>query len=136
MNYAIARIMQDYCGTEVKTEITLNMGIRRMNDLMETEGERTYAANPHELARLIECFKLADLGKCCMEASKARKASSRLINFKRFDYPEDLPEWNCFVAVSLKDDEVQSRRVSHRYYLEAPYSSDLEENYQRYAELV
>lgn len=137
MNYAIARVMQDYCSTEVKTELTLNMGIRRLSDLMDTEGDRTYASNPHELARLIECYKLIDLGKCIMEASKARKASSKLINFKRYDYPEVEPsEWNCFVAVSQKDGQVQSRRVSHHYYLEDAYSNDLEENYQRYAELV
>lgn len=136
MNYAITRIMQDYCGNEVKTDLTLELGLKRFDDLLETEGERTYASNPHELARLLECFSLMDLGKCCMEASKARKASSKILNFKRLDYPEvDPAEWNAFVSVSQKDNVTQSRLVSHRYYLEAPYSNDLEENYQRYAEI-
>ena len=45
------------------------------------------------------------------------------------------PEWDCFVLVSQKDGKVQSRKVSKRYYLEAPYAPTLEENYQRYAEL-
>lgn len=136
LNYAICRIMQDYCGTQVKTETVLDMGIRRMNDLLETEGERTYANNPHELARLIESLSLIDLGKLCMEASKARKASSKHLAFKRLDYPEmDPAEWNCLVSVYKKDDEVYSRKLSHRYYLEAPYADNLEENYQRYAAL-
>ena len=135
LNYAIARVMQDYCGKEIKTDVTLEMGIRRMRDLIETEGERTYASNPHELARLIEDFGLADLGILVMQASLARKASCPALNFQRFDYPEQKPEWDCLVAVSQKEGEVSVRKLSKRYYLEAPYAPTLEENYQRYAAL-
>jgi len=136
MNYALARLMQDYCGFEVKTETTLEMGIRRLNDLRDTEGERTYASNPHELVRLLEVFSLIDLGKLIMESCRARKASSDLLGFKRLDYPEvDPPEWDCFVSMWQENGEVCSRKVSKRYYLEAPYADNLEENYRRYAEL-
>jgi succinate dehydrogenase/fumarate reductase flavoprotein subunit len=135
MNYAISRVMQDYCG-EYKTERTLDMGLKRLGDLLETEGERTYAGNPHELVRLLECFGLVDMGRLCIEAAKARKCSSRLLGFYRLDYPEvDPPEWHCFVPVSQKDGAVNSRKLPVDYYLQAPYSGDLEENYRQYAEL-
>ena len=134
LNYAVARIMQDYCGS-YKTEYTLDMGIRRMNDLLETEGQRMYAANPHELARVAESLSLGDLGLAYMEASKARKASCKILNFFRNDYPEDTEEWHAWVAVSQDEEGVKSRKVPVDYHLHEPYASDLEENYQRYAEL-
>jgi hypothetical protein len=72
--------MQDYCG-EYKTEHTLDMGIRRMRDLLETEGQRTYASNPHELARSIESLSLGELGIAYMEAAKARRPAAGSLNF-------------------------------------------------------
>ena len=133
LNYAIARIMQDYAGV-YKTEHTLDMGIRRMNDLLETEGQRMYVSNPHELARAVESLSLCELGIAYMEAFKARKASCKVLNFTRNDYPEEPEEWNAWVAVSQTDGGVSSRKVPLDYHLQAPYSSDLEENYKKYAE--
>jgi succinate dehydrogenase/fumarate reductase flavoprotein subunit len=134
-NYAVARIMQDYCG-EYKTEHTLDMGIRRMRDLLETEGERMYASNPHELARVAESLSLADLGIAYMEGAKARQASNHVLGFTRADYPDDTPEWHKFIAICLADgkEDAVRRDVPVDYHLRAPYSSDLEENYQKYGE--
>ena len=134
LNYAVARIMQDYCGA-YKTEYTLDMGIRRMNDLLETEGQRMYAANPHELARVAESLSLGELGIAYMEAAKARKASCKVLNFFRNDYPEDTEDWHAWVAVSQDEKGAKSRKLPVDYHLQAPYTSDLEENYQHYAEL-
>ena len=98
-------LCQDYCG-RYKSEHTLELGLKRLDDLNDTEGERTYAGNPHELARLLEALSLVDLGKLAMEAAKARKCSSRLLSFYRLDYPEiDPPEWHCFFT-----DEQEGRR--------------------------
>jgi succinate dehydrogenase/fumarate reductase flavoprotein subunit len=134
LNYALARIMQDYCG-EYKTEHTLDMGIRRMRDLMETEGERMYASNPHELVRAIESLSLCELGVAYMEAAKARRASSGVLGFYRNDYPEDTEEWHKLIAIRSTDEAVASHGLPVDYHLRAPYASDLEENYQRYAVL-
>lgn len=133
LNYAVARIMQDYCGT-YKTEYVLDMGIRRMNDLLETEGLRMYVSNPHELARAVETISLGELGIACMEAAKARKASCKVLGFFRNDYPDEPEEWHAWVALSQDEDGVKSRKVPVDYHLQAPYSSDLEENYQVYKE--
>ena len=134
LNYAIARIMQDYCGA-YKSGHTLEMGVRRMKDLLDTEGQRMYAANPHELARAVESLSVGELGIALMEASNARKASSKVLNFMRTDFPDEPEEWHAWVAVSLNEAGVQSRKVPVDYHLQEPYSQDLEENYQRYAEL-
>ena len=111
------------------------MGIRRMNDLLGTEGQRMYVNNPHELARAVETISLAELGIAVMEASKARKASNHLLGFVRNDFPEEPEEWHAWVAVSQDETGVKSRKVPVDYHLQAPYSADLEENYQRYCEV-
>ena len=134
LNYAVARIMQDYCGA-YKTEYVLDMGIRRMNDLLETEGQRMYVQNPHELARAVESLSLGELGIAYMEAAKARKASCKLLNFFRNDYPEEPDEWHAWVAVSQDQDGVKSRKVPLDYHLSEPYEPDLEDNYRRFSEL-
>ncbi|MDR2664716.1 MAG: FAD-binding protein [Oscillospiraceae bacterium] len=132
LNYAIARVVQDYCG-RYKTEEILDLGIKRLKDLRDTEGRRTYANNPHELGRLVECFRLIDLGICYMEAAKARKASSKILGFSRVDYPEmDPPEWNCLLPISQSDGQVHVRKLPCDYYRQAPYSDCLAENYEKY----
>ncbi|MDR1028837.1 MAG: FAD-dependent oxidoreductase [Clostridiales Family XIII bacterium] len=134
LNYAVARIMQDYCG-EYKTEHTLDMGIRRMKDLLETEGKRMYVSNPHELARALESLSLCELGVAYMEGAKARKASNKVLGFYRYDYPEDTEEWHKLVAIKqTAADAVASRGLAVDYHLQAPYAPDLEDNYQRYSE--
>ena len=132
-NYAVARIMQDYCGS-YKTEHTLEMGIRRMKDLLETEGERMYASNPHELARVVESLSLAELGVAYMEVAKARKANVPRLGFKRNDISsdEETGNWN---PVHQENGKVVSRYLSVYYHLQEPYAPTLEENYSKYAEL-
>ena len=132
-NYAVSRIMQDYC-TAYKTEHTLDMGIRRMRDLLETEGERMYASNPHELARVMESLSLAELGIAYMEVDKARKTNVRQLLFSRNDLSEDdeTGNWN---PVRLEDGKAVSRYLSVNYHLQEPYAPTLKENYLKYAEL-
>ena len=132
-NYAVTRIMQDYAGKYL-TEYTLDMGIRRMRDLLETEGERMYASNPHELARVAESLSLAQLGIAYMEAFKARKASLPRMGFQRNDYPEPdtTGNWN---PIHLENNKPFSRFLSVNYHLQEPYAPTLKENYLRYAEL-
>jgi succinate dehydrogenase/fumarate reductase flavoprotein subunit len=132
-NYAVARIVQDYCG-EYKTEHTLDMGISRLRDLLETEGERMYASNPHELARVVESLSQAELGIAYMEVAKTRKKNVERLGFHRNDVAEyeESGNWN---PVHQEDGKVTSRFLSVNYHLQEPYAPTLEENYQRYAEL-
>lgn len=135
LNFALSRVFQDYCGNH-KTEDLLNLGIKRMDDLRKTEGMRTFANNPHELARVIECYRLMDLSKCYFEAAKARKCSSKLLNFFRVDYPEvDPPQWHKFLPVSQTEKGVNVRELPCDYHLRAPYTNSLRLNYEKYAEI-
>ena len=82
--------MQDYCG-EYKNEEILNMGLQWLNSIKESEASRVYARNPHELWRSVECLTRLTVGEVMMYACLSRKASSKLLDFKRLDYPEMDP---------------------------------------------
>jgi len=132
-NYAVSRIMQDYC-TAYKTKHTLEMGIRRMKDLIETEGQRMYASNPHELARVCESLSLAELGIAYMEVARVRETNVRQLGFNRNDLTADDESGNLN-PVHLENGKAVSRYLSVNYHLQEPYAPTLEENYRRYAEV-
>jgi len=129
INYAIARIMQDYCST-YKSDLTLQAGLRLLEELRTTELADAYASNPHELGRLLECNSLISVGKLVMQASLQRKASSRYLDFYRLDYPElDPPDWARLLPIKQLDGKVQVRDLSFNHHLESPYTPDYEANY-------
>jgi succinate dehydrogenase/fumarate reductase flavoprotein subunit len=111
---------------------TLNLGLKLLNDMRDTEAEMTYAANPHELGRLLECFALISVGELVINSSLARKASSAYLSFQRLDYTEvDPPEWQKFLPIRLEDSEVKARELPLDYYLKPPYAPSFEENYKK-----
>jgi succinate dehydrogenase/fumarate reductase flavoprotein subunit len=135
INVAIARIMRDYCGSH-KTELTLNLGLRLLNELKTTELASAYASNPHELGRLLECHSLITMGELVMQASLARKASNTILSFNRLDYPQmDPPEWNKLLPIRQEDNQVQVRELPLDFHLKTPYASSYEENYNQYSGL-
>jgi succinate dehydrogenase/fumarate reductase flavoprotein subunit len=135
INVAIARIMRDYCGA-FKNELTLNLGLRLLNELKTTELASAYASNPHELGRLLECHSLITMGELVMKASLERKASNSMLGFTRQDYPQvDPPEWNKLVPVRQENNKVKARKLPLDFHLRAPYASSYEENYQKYSKV-
>jgi len=135
INAAIARIMRDYCG-QYKNELTLNLGLRLLNELKTTELASAYASNPHELGRLLECHALISFGELVIKASLERRASNSILGFQRLDYPEmDPPEWNKLLPVRQENNQVKVRDLPLDFHLKTPYASTYEENYQRYGGL-
>jgi succinate dehydrogenase/fumarate reductase flavoprotein subunit len=133
LNYAIARVMQDYCG-KYKNEGTLNLGLRLLNELKGNEAASAYASNPHELGRTLECFSLMTLGEMIMQASLARKCSSVYLDFYRLDYPEmDPPEWEKLLPIRQEENKVKVRELPLDFHLKPPYASSYEENYKLHA---
>ena len=131
----LCRIMQDYCG-EYRNEETLKMGLRWLSSIRESEASRTYARNPHELMRTLECLTRITVGEIMMHASLARKASSKALEFKRLDYPEmDPPEWNKLVTIRLKNGDIKVGELPLNYYLLAPNAPTYEENYKKHCSL-
>jgi succinate dehydrogenase/fumarate reductase flavoprotein subunit len=133
LNCAIARVMQDYCG-KYKNELTLKRGLNLLNELKENEAATSYAANPHELGRTLECFSLITVGQMVMHASLQRKCSSVFLDFYRLDYPQlDPPEWEKHLPIKQEDGEVKVRELPLDFHLRPPYASDYQENYSRHA---
>jgi succinate dehydrogenase/fumarate reductase flavoprotein subunit len=131
----LCRIMQDYCG-EYKSEKTLNLGLKWIQSIRETEGSTAIARNPHELCRVLECQTHMTIGEIIMQASLARKASSQLLDFKRLDYPVmDPPDWNKIVTIRLENGSVKTGELPLNYWLLSPYASSCEENYKKHSDL-
>ena len=73
------------------------------------------------------------VGEIMIHASLARKASSKPLGFKRLDHSEvDPEEWNRFVVLYLKDGEVNVSEKPIDFWLQEPYESSYEKNYNRF----
>jgi len=135
LNAGICRIMQDYCG-QYKSKETLQVGLRLLKELAESDATTVHAANPHELARAVECLLLITVGEAVIHASLAREASSKLLNFVRLDHPAvDPPQWQKLLLVERVDGNVVVDESPLDYHLRPPYAPTYEENYQRYCDL-
>jgi succinate dehydrogenase/fumarate reductase flavoprotein subunit len=131
----IARIMQSYCG-EYKNEESLQMGLRWLHSIRESEASKAYARNPHELARTLECMTHITVGEIIMHASLNRKASSVPLAFNRLDYPQmDPPEWEKLMVIKLENGDVKVGKLPVNYWLLPPYAPTYEENYRQHCGL-
>jgi succinate dehydrogenase/fumarate reductase flavoprotein subunit len=124
LNAGIARTMQYFC-SEYKTELLFNMGLDTLKEIEEVFVPRLYALDPHKLMRSIEDLSMLAHAQMVLHASRARKASSRPLNFYRIDYPEiDPPEWSKFVTIKLENGQVKTGELPLRYW------GDMKANYE------
>jgi succinate dehydrogenase/fumarate reductase flavoprotein subunit len=114
-----ARVMQSDCG-EYKTIPILKHGLMWLDSIKKHEMRLTYARNPHELARVLECetritcsevFLTACIGK--IEAEKKGFGKDR------------------YIFHHLEDGKVVTTYKDHKYWLKAPYAPTYQENYHR-----
>jgi len=95
----LCRVMQHYC-SDIKNDELLNIGLMWLKDIRENVLPKVYAPNPHVLMRVVENMNLLTCDELIIQASLARKASSKPLGFTRQDYPElDPPQWHKFVTV-------------------------------------
>jgi succinate dehydrogenase/fumarate reductase flavoprotein subunit len=124
LHAGIARAMQYFC-SEFKTELLLNMGLDALKEIEKVHVPRLYALDPHKLMRSIENLSLLTYGQIILNASLARKASSRMLNFFRIDYPKiDPPDWNKYITVKLENNKVKAGELPLRYW------GDMKANYE------
>ena len=132
LKIGLCRVMQDYCGAE-KNEEGLKLGLKWFDSIEEQELQQVCARNPHELARVIECMSHIGVGRMIMHGSLARRASSRLFDFHRLDYPEmDPPEWDKYVSIRLNEQGgIEYGDLPLNYWLQEPFAPTYKENYDQ-----
>jgi succinate dehydrogenase/fumarate reductase flavoprotein subunit len=124
LHAGISRAMQYFC-SDYKNETLLNMGLDALKEIEEVFVPRLYALDPHKLMRSIEDLSMLTHGQIILQASLARKASSRVLNFFRIDYPEiDKPEWNKFMTIKLENNKVVTGELPLDYW------GDMKANYE------
>ncbi len=107
LHAGIARIMQYYV-SEYKTENLFKMGLGALEKIERESVPSLYALDPHKLMRSLEDLSMLEYAKIIINASLARKASSRPLMFQRIDYPTiDPPEWDKFLTIKLENDKVK-----------------------------
>jgi len=106
LNIGINRVMQYYV-SEFKTERLFDMGLQALNRIEAESVPMLYAMDPHKLMRSLEDVSILNVAKIVIQAMKARKASSALLNFRRIDYPQlDPPEWRKWLTIKQKNGKV------------------------------
>jgi hypothetical protein len=108
--------MQQCCG-EYKTVDILKYGLKWLDSIRRNEGMRTYARNPHELARVLECDTRCIVSGIFLNCSIARKEADN----------EKLKDGYLFNK--LDGDCVESIYKEHRYWLKPPYEDSYLANY-------
>ncbi len=136
LNAGIARVMQDHCG-EYRGEGTLKSGIELLRELRLSEATRLHASTPHELGRALECFAIMTVGEIAMQASLARRASSKFLNLNRLDYPSvDPPEWQKLLPIRQLNGRVLISERPFDYHLLPPNAPNYEDNYRQHCQLA
>jgi succinate dehydrogenase/fumarate reductase flavoprotein subunit len=126
LNAGITRAMQYFC-SEYKTESLLNIGLDTLRDIEQNWVPKLYALDPHKLMRSLEDLSILTSAQIIIHASLARKASSRLLDFHRIDYPAiDPPEWHKFITLRLENGRV---KVGEK---PLDYAGNLKENYEKH----
>ncbi len=126
LHAGVSRVMQYFC-SEYKTESLLSMGLDSLMEIQEVWLPRLHASDPHKLVRCLEDTSLLTCAQIVINASLARKASSRILDFNRIDYPQiDPPEWNKLVTLKLENNKVKTGEMPSGYW------GNMKENYEKH----
>ena len=64
-------------------------------------------SDPHKLMRSMEDLSILSVAKIIIQAMKAHKASSPMMNLMRIDYPQiDPPEYDKWMTIKQENDKV------------------------------
>jgi succinate dehydrogenase/fumarate reductase flavoprotein subunit len=116
LHAGIARAMQYYV-SEYKTEALLQMGLDALNKIEAEAVPKLCALDPHKLMRSLEDISMLHYAQIIVQASLARKASSKPLLFHRIDYPTfDPPEWNKFLTIKQEDGKVKTGELAPTFW--------------------
>jgi succinate dehydrogenase/fumarate reductase flavoprotein subunit len=106
-NAGLCRVMQNYCG-DPKSDELLKLGLIWLDDMEQNVATDVYATDPHKLGRTLDVLDLLTNCQIIINACMARKASSKLLDFNRLDYPQlDPKEWHKWITVKQEDGNVK-----------------------------
>jgi succinate dehydrogenase/fumarate reductase flavoprotein subunit len=126
LNAAVSRVMQNYCG-DLKNELLIAEGLAWLQDLEQHEAPRLAADNPHKLVRCLEVMSVLTCSEMILHATRARRASSRLLGFTRQDFPAvDPTDLHAWLTIRQVDGSVEEGRLPIDFW------GDLEQNYERH----
>ena len=112
-----ARVMQQCCA-EFVTPSILDQGLRWIRSIENNEANRTYARNPHELARVRECDTRLTVSKMYLHGCACK------LDAERSGVPEEK-----YLFCHQEDGKVVVRIEEAEYWLKAPYAPAYLENY-------
>ncbi len=130
-----ARVMQSCCGKYL-TEPILEYGLFWLESIEEYEMQLTYARNPHELARVMECETRMTTSKsfiqCALAEIRAKKDSDT--GYEVDPYSGDIrgakeKDRDLYIFHKMQNGEVERVVREGQYWLEEPYASSYLENY-------
>ncbi len=110
-----ARVMQQCCGT-YRTRSTMEAGLFWLESIKQYEMQLTYARNPHELARVMEC--------------EDRITNSEIFLMAGIE-AEDQEDKDSYYFYQLKDDKIAVTVKEPYYWLKDPYESTYLANYEK-----
>ncbi|MBQ83902.1 MAG: FAD-binding protein [Candidatus Marinimicrobia bacterium] len=121
----IAKVMQDYCGDQ-KNEELIQLSLRYLEEIRESEANTLTARNPHELMRAIEAMDILTCCEMIAHACSARKTNCPWLYFERIDSTDETDAWMKWITIKHNGEKV--------IYGELPldYAGDLKENYEQY----
>jgi succinate dehydrogenase/fumarate reductase flavoprotein subunit len=111
------RVMQQDCG-EFRTEATLKHGLMWLDSIKEHEMQMTYARNPHELVRVLECESRITVGEVYLYLGLAN------VQRERDGVPRDK-----VMFVKYVDGERILTFKEKEWWLKPPYEPTYLENY-------
>ena len=112
------RVMQQCCG-EYKTVPILKHGLMWLESIKNTEGRMTYARNPHELARVLECDTRFTVSSIFLNACISRIEA------------EDAGKIEGYVFNRLNGDSVETVFKEDKYWLKGENEPDYLSNYEK-----
>ncbi|MCD8330225.1 MAG: hypothetical protein LUC27_06005, partial [Lachnospiraceae bacterium] len=112
------RVMQQCCG-DFKTIPVLEHGLKWLDSIKKNEMQRTYARNPHELARVIEDESRITISEMFLQACIVKEKTEK----------SDLPD-GTYIFNQLVEDRVVTTYEEPEYWLKAPYQPSYLENYR------
>lgn len=112
------RVMQQCCA-EVKTKPVLEQGLRWMESIRCNEAVHTYAGNPHELVRVLECNTRMTISEMYLHGC-----------IRKLEMEEKNLPAGTYLFCRNTGNEVEVLYREEKYWLKPPFKPTYLENYE------